>query len=139
MPIKEENKHLYPSNWNYIRADILQRAKNKCEICQVDNGKYILRGERHGTEVFQDDDGAIWRTDNGNRYGDDYVGEVTSDPNKQFVKIVLTIAHLDHNPQNNCYSNLQALCQLHHLRHDIDHHRQSRRKTKLKRQPELFE
>jgi len=35
------------------------------------------------------------------------------------AKIVLTIAHLDHDLNNNSYFNLQALCQRCHNRHDI--------------------
>lgn len=44
-----------------------------------------------------------------------------------FTKIVLTTAHLDRNPANNDRSNLAALCQRCHLRHDIRQHITSRR------------
>ena len=37
MPIKQENKDRYPSNWHEIRERIRQRAKNKCEWCGVSN------------------------------------------------------------------------------------------------------
>lgn len=37
MPIKPENKHRYPKNWQQIRADILKRANNKCENCGIEN------------------------------------------------------------------------------------------------------
>lgn len=37
MPIKPENKKLYPKNWKEIRAKILERADNKCEFCGVPN------------------------------------------------------------------------------------------------------
>ena len=37
-------------------------------------------------------------------------------------KVVLTVAHLDHNKNNNRFSNLAALCQRCHLQHDIKHH-----------------
>lgn len=138
MPIKPENKILYPSNWKFIRADILIRAKNRCEICQVKNKEGVLRGTYQGVECFQDMDGNIYRTDNGDYIDSNYVGDIEASESAKWVGIVLTIAHLDHNPENNCYSNLQCLCQLHHLRHDIHQHRESRRKTKLKKQPELF-
>lgn len=38
------------------------------------------------------------------------------------VRIVLTVAHLDHNSSNNSRSNLAALCQRCHLNHDRDQH-----------------
>lgn len=37
-------------------------------------------------------------------------------------RVVLTIAHLDHNPANNEPSNLRALCQRCHLAYDLDEH-----------------
>lgn len=37
MPIKD--KTLYPKNWEKIRAEILKRAKNKCETCGAQNYK----------------------------------------------------------------------------------------------------
>jgi 5-methylcytosine-specific restriction endonuclease McrA len=37
MPIRPENKHLYPSDWPEIRARILDRADNHCELCGATN------------------------------------------------------------------------------------------------------
>ena len=37
-------------------------------------------------------------------------------------KVVLTIAHMDHDKKNTDYSNLKALCQRCHLSHDINQH-----------------
>ena len=48
-------------------------------------------------------------------------------------KIVLTIAHLDHTPENNDFDNLKALCQKCHLAYDANHHAQSRKQTIFKR------
>ena len=33
-------------------------------------------------------------------------------------KIVLSVAHLDQMPENNCHDNLKALCQKCHINHD---------------------
>lgn len=44
------------------------------------------------------------------------------------VRIVLTIAHLDHDPVNNDQANLRAMCQLCHNRYDAKHRAESRRK-----------
>jgi 5-methylcytosine-specific restriction endonuclease McrA len=38
-------------------------------------------------------------------------------------KVVLTIAHLDHTPENCEPSNLKAMCQRCHLKYDAEHHR----------------
>jgi hypothetical protein len=40
-------------------------------------------------------------------------------------RVVLTIAHLDHTPENCQHSNLMALCQRHHLAYDQKHHQQN--------------
>lgn len=37
-------------------------------------------------------------------------------------KVVLTVAHLDHNPMNCAEDNLKALCQRCHLSYDAKHH-----------------
>ena len=119
----------YPPNWKTeIRPDILNRANYCCEICKIENYKFVLRGEWGGKEVYQDDDGNIYDASNSECIGSDYVGEVH--PTNSFVKIVLTIAHLDHNVENNDYSNLKALCQRCHNRHDVDYRKSNRRKRK---------
>ena len=46
------------------------------------------------------------------------------------VKIVLTVAHLDHDPANNDDSNLLAMCQLCHLRYDKALHAQNASTTR---------
>ena len=119
----------YPLNWkNEIRPDILKRANHHCEICKIENYKVVLRGEWGGKEVYQDDDGNIYDASNSECIGSDYVGEVH--PTNKFVKVVLTIAHLDHNVENNNYSNLKALCQRCHNRHDVGFRKANRRKRK---------
>jgi 5-methylcytosine-specific restriction endonuclease McrA len=48
-------------------------------------------------------------------------------------KVVLTVAHMDHEKTNNRFWNLKALCQRCHLQHDMKHHvfnRKYGRKTK---------
>ena len=37
--------------------------------------------------------------------------------------VILTVAHLDHNPANCDDDNLEAMCQRCHLRYDAHHHR----------------
>jgi len=42
-------------------------------------------------------------------------------------KVVLTVAHIDHDKKNNRFSNLAALCQRCHLAHDLPHHINNRK------------
>lgn len=128
----------YPANWHSeIRPAILKRAFNCCEECNIQNGTLVLRGVYNDTPCIQFEDGSIWREDDVMCYiGSDYVGEVH--PTNTFVKIVLTIAHLDHDTTNNDPSNLKALCQLHHNRYDREHRDASRRET-MKRKRGIME
>ena len=126
MPI--DYKKYDPSWKTVIRPAILERANNCCEFCRVKNGEEILRGHYSGKEVYQLMDGAIFDASNSEYIGSDYIGEVH--PTNKVVKIVLTIAHLDHNVENNDYENLKALCQKCHLNWDKEHHKKSRKKNK---------
>ena len=45
-------------------------------------------------------------------------------------KVVLTIAHLDHTPENCADDNLRAWCQQHHLAYDHEHHQQNAYQTR---------
>jgi len=51
----------------------------------------------------------------------------------RWVHIILTIAHLDHNPHHNDDLNLQALCQWCHLKHDVRFHHANARRTRAAR------
>lgn len=42
-------------------------------------------------------------------------------------RVVLTVAHLDHDITNNRFNNLAALCQRCHLRLDLPHHINNRK------------
>lgn len=120
MPIKPENKSRYPSNWNEIRSAILNRAGHACEKCKVPNGSSIVRGIGESANTFMDMDGYVFDADSGTRLGrvrhSDYEGT------GKWTKIVLTIAHMDHVPENCDMNNLRAWCQRCHLRYDAEHH-----------------
>jgi hypothetical protein len=45
-------------------------------------------------------------------------------------KVVLTVAHLDHDTANNARENLRAWCQMHHLRYDAKHHAKNAARTR---------
>jgi len=48
-------------------------------------------------------------------------------------RVILTIAHLDHNTENNTDDNLRALCQRCHNGHDIEFRKQNRIKNRINR------
>ena len=104
----------YPAHWKAIRARILARAGNHCEGCGVENHVYgYYDGERFcrlGFEPTQEWDA------------------LALDGYKTF-RIVLTIAHLDHDKENQDVTDdrLAALCQACHLGHDREHHNHVRR------------
>ncbi len=137
MPIKPENKKLYPPNWKEISERIrFERAENHCEQCMVPNRALVWRGMCNDMQVWQDDDGVIYSAIDGKRIGDNYVGDL--DGKVTCVKIVLTVGHVDHDPTNNEEDNLKAWCQRCHNVHDAPHRRETRKQTKLKTQPQLF-
>lgn len=111
MPIRPENKSRYPKNWKQIRQQILERANNRCEFCGVENHSLRYRG-------VSDVDG------------------LELPP----IRVVLTVAHLDHTPENCDPSNLRALCQRCHNRYDAEHRKITRAHTKAmkERTPDLF-
>lgn len=126
MPIRPENRNRYPKNWaSEIRPAILERAGNCCEgspdfpDCHVPNGWF--RNTVTG-ELTDDSDVAIdW---------DVYEGQRVS-------KIVLTIGHLDHTPENCDPDNLRAWCQRCHLHYDREHHAETRAATRRAQSPQL--
>jgi hypothetical protein len=130
MPIKPENRSRYPANWNEIRAAILARAGDCCEQCKVPNGKRIARGDGPFAGTFQTDDAEVYDAETGESIARVRMSEYQV---KNMVTIVLTIAHLDHQPENCDPSNLRALCQMHHLRHDAAHHAETARATRRER------
>ena len=65
--------------------------------------------------------------------GYDRAGQVVACSDGQDLKIimiVLTIAHLDHQPENCADDNLRAWCQRHHLGYDREHHQRNAHATR---------
>lgn len=122
MPI--DYKKYHPEWKTRIRPDILKRANNCCEECGVKN--YSLGfWDKSGSFWLQE---AIWNHFYYEGY-DVFENELSHmPPNKNPVKVVLTISHTDHDITNNDYSNLKALCQLHHNRHDAAYRAANRNK-----------
>jgi hypothetical protein len=129
MPIRESEQAQYPKHWPTIRARILRRAEDRCEFecadgtrCNAPNYAIVFRN------VVNLED---WVNGDAERIA---VG--CWNP----VKVVLTIAHLNHDPADCRDENLKAGCQLHHLRYDVDHHKKTAAATRRsqKQNGELF-
>lgn len=111
----------YPDNWrSEIRPAILERDGHRCKFCHVKNYSE-LPAKCCKEPIF----------DESNRCS----------CGKRRPKVVLTIAHLDHDTTNNDEKNLAALCQRCHLTYDAKLHADNARKTRDRRsgQLDLFE
>lgn len=103
-PIRPENRDRYPDNWKVISNRIrFERAEGRCE-CLGECGRGTHDGRcpnRHGRPAYG----------TGSR-------------------VVLTVAHLDNQPENCDQGNLRAMCQGCHLHYDRDHHTATRAETR---------
>lgn len=102
----------YPKNWRAIREGVRLRTNNQCAQCRAPNGEAIVRADDGRTYMLPD--GQVFDAANGTprgyARGSEYDGRL--------VRVVLTVAHLDHDETNNDPDNLAALCQKCHLAHD---------------------
>ncbi|CPW40688.1 hypothetical protein [Mycobacteroides abscessus] len=104
MPIRPENRARYPKDWPAISRRIrLVRAQSRCE-CVGECGRNTHRGRcpnRQGLRAYG----------TGSR-------------------VILTVAHLNHTPEDCRDENLRAMCQGCHLHYDAEHHAQTRQRTR---------
>jgi len=121
MPIRAENKDRYPQDWKAISKRIRVLAGNVCEKCGTPNGELIRRGVTR-------DKIAVWRLASDSAYMDGYRadnGILEHDTGEdtvgwgQLVKVILTVAHLDHTPENCADDKLRAWCQRCHNVYDM--------------------
>jgi len=115
------NRKLYPTNWDAIALEIKESNNWKCEQC----GKQCKRSDESWGEFFS---------------GWNMQSAYYTDAIEHTQRFILTVAHLDHIPQNSDRSNLRALCAPCHLRYDV---KQMGTKKRLKKEREgqipLFE
>ena len=104
-PIRASELGRYPPDWAEISAGIrFGRAGGRCE-CEGECGTGRHQDHRCEAEHGQPSP---------------YTGST----------VVLTTAHLDHDPPNVDPANLRGFCQLCHLAYDRDHHRQTAAATR---------
>jgi hypothetical protein len=129
MPMQRDK---YPRNWKQISQRIrFDRAGNKCEQCGVANGSIIMRSGDDPSRYLVLNDEGVYCTPSG-----DWIkmSEIPSEyADSKDIRVVLTVAHLDHNTSNNDEGNLKALCQRCHLLHDLPLHIANRKRTMLDR------
>lgn len=101
-PIRAENRGRYPADWPEISRRIrFERAGGRCEC----DGRCGSRYHRYESRCIARHDHPHPSTGS---------------------NVVLTVAHLDHTPENCDDANLLAMCQACHLAYDRDHHHQTR-------------
>lgn len=152
MPIRSDLKHLYTGpEYEARRESILLRANNCCERCFAPNRTTVVRQYGWWTpftlpaaayNMGWSIDGVHgyklalpWRHEGvtGVRHACFGWG-----PASRVVRVILTLAHLDHDPTNNDPANLAALCQWCHLHQDRKQHAHNRRVTRAAKTGQAF-
>jgi len=152
MPIKTENRALYPSDWKAISLQAKERARWRCQhpyctATQYSVGRWICCGGgphewrplegNNPPKTAQDHEfdnagegcdsmGDRWTYGQARAFIDRWCWEEDTKP----IVIVLTVAHLNHDPTDCRPENLAAMCQRHHLAYDQDHHRANAQATR---------
>lgn len=109
----------YPANWREISLRIRARAGNRCEQCDAPNGAWIRRRRNNP---------AIWEAAT--------EGESANDIWMNPIRVVLSVAHLNHDTTINTDDNLKALCQRCHLAHDASYHASNAKQTRARKKDE---
>jgi hypothetical protein len=110
MPIRASEKARYPKDWKAISQRIKDRAQGRCE-CVEECGLHPW-----GRCVERDRHKAFFAKG----------------------KIIFTVAHLDHQPENCADENLKAMCQRCHLRYDRHHHAETARETRARKSGQIL-
>lgn len=134
MPFHRER---YPKDWPAISKRIRERSGGKCECrgecgtehngrCNAPNGEWIWRGRAQWWDFDEFFEGeATERTR--------VIGTIWGGETIRAVKVVLTVAHLNHVESDVRDENLLALCQYCHLKYDSDHHQRHAAETRRRK------
>jgi hypothetical protein len=130
MPIKPENRARYPKDWKAISVAAKERAGWKCAHAGCNARQYSVGRWLSGAG------GVLTWTPHAD-YASDFTYAKQMAAEYSFflfgdgpvpkgeapvIVIVLTTAHLDHDPTNCAPENLAPMCQRHHLAYDHEHH-----------------
>ena len=147
MPIRPENRARSPRNWPDISGQVRERAGHRCEWSGCGAAQYAVGHwvQRDGAWCWSPygGSGPADAAGRGLRWPDmqpwsfaearQFAAELDwacGEEGRKPTVIVLTVAHLDHTPENCALDNLRAWCQRHHLAYDAEHHAASRAKNR---------
>lgn len=132
MPIRPELRKLYRGpEYRERRKRILERAGNRCEQCGVPNNSDIDRANGGWWLEVKFKPGMTgvelkWRDEHGTHV------IPLKDPKMRGVRVVLAVAHLNNDPEDNREENLRAYCQWCHLHHDLPVHQAHAKQTRIR-------
>jgi len=141
VPIRPELRHFYGRVWQTVtRPRILARAGNKCEQCGKPNHRRLwvwsprIYGDQYWTltKIRQ-----AWHYCKFGGAAGNFVLYGVQWRDARRIRVVLTIAHLNHTAGDDRDENLKALCQWCHLNYDKEHHRETRATRKDRGRPLL--
>jgi hypothetical protein len=116
------DKKRYPKNWNQIATKVKKKANWCCEKCHRP-----CRKPKENRFDFEDRiESTPWSDD---LYECEYDEELGSILRSKLTRFTLTVAHLNHIPEDCRPENLKALCSVCHCRYDAVHHVKSRKKN----------
>lgn len=135
MPFRPEREKLYPggslksAEWQAIRRRIGSRSGWLCEECKAPHMTMISRGSYNGRDAYMVlDTREVFCAETGLKMA---LMRCTSDfRSSKVLKIILTVAHLNHDEADCADGNLKHLCQRHHLRLDAKHHAKNAARTR---------
>lgn len=126
------NRRLYPENWEEIALSIKDAAGWKCLQCSRPCRMPGVTWEDFSAWLLEQD--PAWWSDIGEEVHDDETGEWGYVEKPQ--RFTLTVAHLNHCPEDCRPENLKALCAPCHCRYDLAAMAQ-KRYLKLEREGQL--
>jgi hypothetical protein len=120
MPIRKEFRRFYTApEYRQARELVKARAGDCCEWCGKLNHSYVW--------VAVDGTGRWWKE-----------GQPPADAAVRIIRVVLTTAHLNHDPADNRLVNLAFLCQACHLKYDRKQHWAMARRARARRVGQLW-
>lgn len=141
MPVRPERMGLYPGGsikspeWRAIRERIGQRSGWRCETCGAPHMTIVARGSYGGRDAYMIvNTGEVFDAETGLKMA---TMKLSAFGAYRVLKIVLTVAHLNHDETCNEDGNLAHLCQRHHLRLDAKHHQRNAARTRRNRGGQL--
>lgn len=123
MPMERKR---YPANWNQIALQIKEKTGWHCENCDRP-----CRKPQEDRFDFEDRiESTLWADE---LYEEKYDEELGTVYLSKLTRFALTVAHLNHTPEDCRPENLKALCSVCHLRYDAAHHVRSAKANRYKK------